>query len=143
MIFMKGIELPISTIIVIILVLVVLIAVLGLFYGVWPSGAQTATLESVKGSACQLLMSSGGCGPDPTGDLNTKHIPINNFDADKNGKTNDPGSNIDVEPRCHSPDPNTNDNLFMLCRCWYNLGGNDDQINSDCKTKVCNCPANS
>lgn len=133
---MKGIELPISTIIVIILVLIVLVAILGLFYGVWPTGAQAATLESVKDNACQMLVSSGGCGPDSVGDHNTKHVTINNFDADKNGRTVG-GTGVAI-PHCNN-NAGDHDNLFTLCECWYNLGGTDDVINSGCK-KMCGCP---
>jgi hypothetical protein len=138
---MKGIELPISTIIVIILVLIVLLAIVGLFYGVWPSGSQVATLESAKSNACQMLTSINGC--KSTDDGITKTIAINNFDADQDG-TNDPG--VTTTSTCKAgtlpalpAELNTKDSLFMLCKCWYNIGGADKDINDNCKTQVCGC----
>jgi hypothetical protein len=135
---MKGIELPMNTIIVIILVLIVLAALLGLFYGVWPIGAQTANLEAVKDNACHMFLSTGGCDSiDPEA---TKNIFISNFDADRNGKTPDPGSGIGTEPNRCQNGLTTNDNLFMLCRCWYSVTGNNDiTLDKNCRTQVCHC----
>jgi hypothetical protein len=138
---MKGVELPISTIVVILLVLIVLLAIIGLFYGVWPAGSQAANLESVKSNACQMLTSINGCKNDLNNDV-TKSIAINNFDADQDG-TNDPGVTTTSSPTCKAgtlpalpAEPNTKDSLFMLCKCWYNIAGD---INENCKTQVCGC----
>jgi len=141
---MKGLELPISTVVVIILVLIVLVAVLGLFYGTWPAGAQLANLESVKNNACQMLMSTGGC--DPADHEKTKSVIINNFDADKDGTPGgtDVGSTVDMTgAACTSAaDPDdSRDNLFMLCQCYYWItGATEDDLNDNCKTNVCKCP---
>ncbi len=135
---MRGIELPLSTLVVIVLVLIVLVAILGLFYGVWPAGSQAATLESVKTNACQMLISLGGCENDPMDDK-TKQIVISNFDADKDGAT-DGGVGTGAAPHCNNPaDANNVDNLFTLCECWYSLGGLDAEINEHCKQDVCGC----
>lgn len=139
--YMKGIELPISTIIVIILVLIVLLAIVGLFYGVWPMGAQTANLETVKDNACHMLMSTGGC--DSTGSGVTKSIVINNFDADRDGR-NDGGITTTDPAVCNTPaatEPAGNtDSLFTLCKCWYSITGTDDaDIDDICRTQVCHC----
>jgi len=137
MISMKGIELPISTIVVMILVLIVLIAIVGLFYGVWPSGSQAATLESAKSNACQMLTSMNGC--KSTDDGVTKAIVINNFDANQDG-VNNPGITAGSALPCKDNIAHSSqDNLFMLCKCWYNIGGADKDINDNCKKQVCGC----
>ncbi len=134
---MKGIELPVSTIVVIVLILIVLIAVIGLFYGTWPSGAQLANLEAVKNNACQMLVSIGGC--DPVDNEKTKTVLINNFDADKDG-VSDPGSGANmnpIPPGCTDADATTGDNLFMLCKCYYWIGGATEvDVNRNCKTSI-------
>jgi hypothetical protein len=88
-----------------------------------------------------MLTSINGC--KSTDDDITKTIAINNFDADRNGKTNDPGINTankgSDSTACNNGGLNSNDNLFMLCQCWYNIGGADKDINDNCKTQVCGC----
>jgi len=132
---MKGLELPMSTLVVIIVALVILIAIISLFYNIWPKGAETVSLETAKNSACQLL-SSTGC------TLRPDQIFINNFDADKDGVvgTVDPsevGYDFDITDCGDTANPAaTDDNLRMLCACYYNIGDEDE-----CKTKVCNCPS--
>lgn len=145
MISMKGVELPISTIIVIILVLIVLLAIVGLFYGVWPIGSQTATLESVKDNACQMLMSTGGCANTDHNIIVTKGIAIGGFDADQDG-ANDGGTTTTDNPKCKAgigalpAEPNTHDSLFMLCECLYSITGSDDyHLDENCRTQVCRC----
>ena len=124
---MKGVELPISTLIVVIVALVVLVAIIGLFYSVWPSGAETVSLEVAKQNACELL-SSMGCIP------TTDSININNFDADRDGVVRtDVGIATGSCGDAANPD-SANDNLYMLCKCYYNA---DEE---DCKRQVCYCP---
>jgi len=131
---MKGLELPMSTIVVVIVVLLVLVAILTLFYGTWPGGSETATLESVKTNACQMLISVGGCKQD----MKTKEIVINNFDADKDG-TVDGGITSTIT--CNAPlEAMTKDSLFMLCKCWYGLIGAEATIDENCRKNVCSCP---
>ncbi len=142
MISMKGLELPLSTLAVIILVLVVLVALIGLFYTTWPPSSQTATLETVKNNACQMLSSIGGC--DPLNHDKTKLVVINNFDADKDGAT-DGGPVVDFgNPNSCTSMGVSQDNLFKLCECWYGItgapGNTEDDLNDNCKENVCKCP---
>jgi hypothetical protein len=119
---MKGVELPISTIVIVVIALVILLAILALFFGVWTPGSSGVSLEAAKNSACQILLSTG-CG-------DTEKIYVNNFDADKDGEF-DPNENVGD---CNIPGGDSGDNLYMLCRCWYN-----EFVEEECKTRICNC----
>lgn len=121
--FMKGAELPINTLIVIIIALAVLIAVIAIFYNVVNPSKNSIDLGTAKSNACQMLVSLN-C------DVSPASIAVNNFDANKDdeilGGIEDSYAN--------SCDHGGNDNLARLCVCYYNMN------EADCKTKVCNCP---
>ena len=141
MISMKGIELPISTIVVIVISIIVLVAIIVLFSNVWNPGSDLAKLEGAKSNACQMLSSINGCKSTDNGI--TKTVVVNGFDADQDG-TQDPG--VTTTSTCKAgtlpalpAELNTKDSLFMLCKCWYNIGGADKDINDNCKTQVCGC----
>jgi len=107
---MKGVSISINTLVIVILALIVIIAILALFFGVWPSGVSTITLEAAKNNACQILLSAR-C------EISTTTIVTKNFDANGDG-TRD-----------------SSDTLLELCRIYDS--GYDD---TDCKKYVCNCP---
>ena len=131
---MKAAELPINVIIIVVLCLIVLLAIIALFMGVWTPGSGSMSLEGAKNNACQMLLSTGGCGIIDS----TKSININNFDADKDGTLNEVGVGTDFT--CGNKIKDAKDNLFMLCKCWYSItGANDAEIDSNCKTRVCGC----
>jgi flagellar basal body-associated protein FliL len=121
---LKGVSLPINALVVIVLALIILIAILALFFGIWPSGSQSIGLEGAKNNACNMLLSFG-CNED------TSNIVVNNFDADKDGE-------LDPEIGFDWNDPtnvNNHDNLAALCYNYFAISSD-----SDCKTQVCNCP---
>jgi hypothetical protein len=125
---MKGVELPINVLVLVVLGLVILLGILALFYGVWTGGASGVSLESAKNSACQLLVSTG-CND------NIQTIYTNNFDADKDGTID-----TDIGPgigECNDPTDFSEDNLRMLCKCWYNIP--ELNIIEECKNIICNC----
>ena len=134
---MKGIELPINTLIIIVIALVILISLIAIFYNVWPITTQTANLEAVKNSACQMLLSIGGC--DALNHDETKTVVISNFDADKDSAIN-AGSAVDNDCNLVSAGSTSQDNLFMLCKCYFFVtGATEDELNDNCKKNVCNC----
>jgi len=127
MIFMKGTELPINTLIIIVIAVAVLIAMIALFYYVYDPSRQGISLEAAKSNACQMLASLN-C------NVGADSISISNFDADKDGQR-DPGSNVGTSiADCSNGNPSMNDNLMTLCACYY--GFTED---SDCETNVCGC----
>ena len=115
---MKGIELPINTLIILALAVIVLIVVLFFFLGVWRPGISTVSVEAAKNNACQTLVSLGCV--DPT------IVTINNFDANNNGR-NDATSGWDFDGNAGG------DNLGALCDNYYFK----NDINS-CK-ELCGC----
>jgi len=127
---MKGAELPINIIVLIVIALIVLIGILALYLGIWQPGTSAIGLEGAKNNACQVLINSG------CDDLTT--VSINNFDADRDGVMNEAGSYIntgilpDVDACSATANPNSGDNLYMLCKCWY---GADE---ARCK-QICMC----
>jgi hypothetical protein len=127
---MKGIELPISTLIVIVIAMTILLAVIAIFFGVYNPSKEGIEIETAKNNACQMLVSLG-CNVHPVS------IPVNNFDADKD-KTFDP--QIGTKANCNDPsDADTHDSLWSICVCYYGLEQTDDGADK-CKTQICNCP---
>jgi hypothetical protein len=126
---MKGVELPINVIVIVVLCLVVLLAILALFWGVWTPGVAGISLEAAKNNACQMLLSTGGCGLDDS----TKTINVNNFDANKDGKF-EAGNGFDDTANACKANGGGQDNLYMLCKCWYLVD------ETSCKTRICSCP---
>jgi len=125
---MKGVELPINVMVIIVICVIVLLAIVALFFGVWNPFKITTTLETAKNNACQMLVSIGCHHPE--------NIAVRDFDANKNGTVNDAGG-IGSEPWVYNDNcPGTagsGDNLATLCRCYYNI-----QSSTDCE-KLCGC----
>jgi len=110
----KGIELPINVIIIVVLALIVLLAIVALFFGIWPSGRDTVSIEAAKSNACQILIGMGCEG-------STESIPTTGFDV---------GSDDDT------PGGTDNNNLQGLCETYYGI---EDGEEEDCKRIVCRC----
>jgi len=124
---MKGIELPISTLIIIIVVLLVLLGVVSLWMGSWSGGSTGMNVEAAKATACAEYIAKG-C------DRNPHTIPVN-FDADNDGL---------VMPQTLCDDSCMNvipgwscDNLLTLGRCWFGCDGTANVEN--CVRKLCGC----
>lgn len=58
---MKGIELPMNTLVVIVIAIIILIAMVALFMGVWRQGSYGISMDSAKNSACQRYVSLKYC----------------------------------------------------------------------------------
>ena len=131
MICMKGAELPINTLIIIVIAIAILLAIIAIFYNIYNPSKQGITTETAKNNACQMLASLG-CSVD------TNTIQISDFDADKDGNdgADETGSRVldwSITALCpQAADPG--DNLASLCHCYYGMTSE-----SDCKTKVCRC----
>jgi len=123
---MKGLELPISTVVIIVIALVVLLAMIAFLFGVYGPGTESVNLETAKNNACRVYTSMGCV-------LETKDIPISNFDADQDGVVGDTGAVTSIGS-C-GPTGVADDNLYMLCKCYY---ATDDDENL-CKVRVCGC----
>ena len=123
---MKGIELPVNTLIIIILALIVLVAFSAFFLNVWRSGSQSITLEGAKNSACQIYVSLG-CTGSPSS------VIVKNFDADQDENTDDGSGTGDCEDK--SPTATSQDNLWMLAKCYYNAADPDNFVG----TTLCSC----
>jgi len=126
---MKGISLPIEAIIIIVIALIILLSVIAIFFGVFNPTKSGIDLETAKTNACQMLTSMN-CVP------LTSSISVTNFDADRDGIIGDPGTNVG---ECNDPPPPTGgdssqDNLYMLCKCYYAIDDEDF-----CKTNICRC----
>jgi len=132
MIIMKGLELPISTTVILVIALVILLAVLTLFFNIWTPGAGGVTLQAATTNACQMLVSTGCRNPDS--------VLISDFDANKDG-TMEEGTNWNwggyiavPSSYCGSTATLSKDNLAALCACHYH------KDETECKTNICNCP---
>ena len=124
MICLKGVELPINTMIIIVLCLIVLLAIVVLFFGTWNPGQGTLSQEAAKNNACQLMISSRCT-------LHPENIVVRDFDADRDGNSNTVGGGTD---NCGTAQGDT---LYMLCKCWYGIPV-DANFEKNCKA-VCMC----
>jgi len=129
---MKGLELPISALILIVIGVVVLIAFIIFFYPANKS-INVVDLDTAKNFACGTLTNLN-CAP------STSSININNFDADRDGNhgADEKGIGWSWGTTCptNPADLNSGDNLASLCACNYNGITTDDE----CKQQICNCP---
>ena len=123
---MKGAELPINTLIIIVIALIILVAVIAIFFGPYNTTKYGTELQTAATNACNILQSMN-CVPKPW------EIQINSFDANKNG-VNDGGTEAAAPAACEGG----SDNLARLCLCYYNIAA--ATLENDCKTKVCRCP---
>jgi len=116
---MKGVELPLSTIVIMVLILIVLLGIVALWMSGWGGGATAVSIQAATSAGCGALMrNANGCiSVNPTSitfDGNTAGVP--KFDVDNSGTFT------------------VADNLQALCDKYYNSGG--DQ--ATCR-KVCSC----
>lgn len=130
---MKGMELPISTLVIIIVCIAVLLAVIMFFFGGYTPGSKAVNLETARSVACQKLASMN-CGSTIT----AESIQVEDFDANKDGNNN-PGSGVSD---CNPSPPVQGDNLLMLCKCFYGISVSNPPTaaqENTCKNQVCNC----
>jgi hypothetical protein len=117
---MKGLELPINALIIIVIAVLVLLGIAALWMSGWGGGSQGVTVEAAKAAACGVVMrDSRGCmsvTPSTiTFDGNTPTVP--KFDINKD--------NLFTAA----------DNLQLLCSTYYGTGA---AAASDCR-KICGC----
>jgi hypothetical protein len=119
----------VNVIVIILIAVIVLLSIIGLYFSNWASGAQSINIDNAKNDACRRL--STNC----YGEVN--RVTLKSFDADKDGvldlgmnvgECSDPG--LDNIPG-NADDPK--DNLYMLCKCYYNA--NEDQCRDVCVCK--------
>ena len=127
---MKGVELPVNTLIIIVLVIVVLIALISIFYATYRPSQESMNMEAAEKLACQTYTGSS-CSQD------LSMITISNFDANNNGKLNDGTGISGYEPWSKSANcgsgATSGDNLATLCLCQY------DKDSADACAKFCGC----
>lgn len=124
---MKGIEFPISTILVIIIVLAVGITILYIFSGSLTPPANSTTLDMATKATCAKISFF-------TDKMMWARIPVDNFDANKNGNVND------HTPNGVYPTSFGDDNLESLCYNFYNCdwaGANWDNWRQCCIVRIC------
>ena len=109
---MKGLELPINVMIILVLGMIILIVVVALVYGAYRPSIGSVDLTTAKNNACQMLVSLG-CERTSPG-----YVLIPNFDANGDGEINE------------------EDTLMSLCEEKYGIETDDE---SGCKTQVCGC----
>jgi hypothetical protein len=136
---MKGIELPINALVIIIIAVLVLLGIAALWMSGWGGGSQGVTVEAAKAAACSALMRNyAGCSA-----IFPKDITISNFDANMNGATGAAEATTNFNngalPSCNSATlPAQNgDNLQTLCYCYYNTKTIATAV-ADCR-KLCGC----
>jgi hypothetical protein len=111
---MKGLELPVNILILLVIAIIVLIAISVLFYGTYSGSSNGFGLAKAKNTACTMVISIG-CDK-----AKSEEIMVN-FDANKDGK-------IDSA-----------DTLSELCINFYMIGTEGHPDDQTCKSQICNC----
>lgn len=114
---MKGIELPVNVLIILVLGLIILIAVIVLVQNGSKPATDSVDLTTAKNNACQMLVSLG-C------HVNPQSVRISNFDANKK-------DGLDA-----------GDNLMELCKNYYLIDGSNDNyasVEDQCRVEICGC----
>jgi len=129
---MKGVELPINALIIIVLAIIVLVAIIALFYtGIKPP-QNTLSAQAALDRACMKLHSYN-CQVSWLGD-----ISVDDFDADADGKL-DLKNLVGGSDSCGTTFPfDVGDNLPMLCCCYFQICYGTPNWEEDCK-KLCQC----
>jgi len=133
---MKGIELPISTLVIVAIALIILLALVAMYFTGFGPFSSAVGLEGIRGEACRILAQEKRCMSA------TNSITIPNFDADEDNTigSDEPGGTSWTwgTSLCGLPAPQTTatngDNLASLCACYYSI---DNE--GDCK-QLCGCP---
>jgi hypothetical protein len=146
---MKGIE-AINAIIILVLGVLTLLAILGLFMGVWTPAKGGTSLQAATSVTCQKI-NPAFCADTSQNRALQARMPVDDFDADGDGKINERKENIppDSWATCgHTtcPGGDTDDNLEELCYHYYGCrAGLSDETawlewRECCVVKVCGCP---
>ena len=109
---MKGLQLPVNLLIIVVIAIIVLVAVIGMFYNPISSGANSVSIDVAKSQACRSLVVGYECSLSVTLDT----IRVDNYDVDGNGNNND-------------------DNLMDLCEEKFMIAAGDQAA---CR-KLCGC----
>jgi len=106
---MKGLELPVNVMIILVLGMIILIAVIVLVYDGYKPSINSVDQTTAKNNACGVLTSLG-CS------VSTSSIVISNFDTNKDNILDN------------------SDTLMSLCENFYSI---TDE--GDCRTEICGC----
>jgi hypothetical protein len=72
---MKGIELPINVLIIVVIAVIVLLGIIAVYFAGWTPYASSSGVDAVKNDACRILVMGHGC------DIEPDQIEITNFDG--------------------------------------------------------------
>lgn len=111
---MKGIELPVNALIIVILAVLVLLGILALYAGVWSPSSGGIILESAKNNGCHMLASMGCNAAD------TNIITVN-YDASGNGNIGPEDTLLELCIKKYFK--LTEEDCKNLCGCNMNGGG--------------------
>jgi hypothetical protein len=121
---MKGVELPINTMVIIVLAVIILLALVAMYFSGFSPFSTAVGIEGVRGDACRRLVQENGCR------VASYTITITGFDANKNnnmsaGKSwdwNDTAMSTALKCGTTATGPTASqDNLAALCNCYYGL----------------------
>ena len=130
---MKGISLPINTLIIVVIGLVVLLGIVAMWFGGFSPFSTSISVEGAKNALCDEEVREG-C------DDETRMQTIDSFDANKNGAVGAAEAtqnfNWGAPPACTSATlpANHGDNLASICYCFYGR-----TTEASCR-KLCGCP---
>jgi hypothetical protein len=117
---MKGVELPINTMVIVVLAVIILLALVAMYFSGFGPFSTAVGLEGVRGDACRRLVQENGCR------VSTSTIGISDYDANKNNKMGTTEINTGWTwgtggSVCGQFAAGDGDNLASLCNCTYGL----------------------
>jgi hypothetical protein len=129
---MRGMELPISTLVIIVLAVIILLAMVAMYFSGFGPFSTSVSLEGIRGGACRELVQEKRC------TVSTNQITIPNFDADRDNvlgaadatTTWTWGTSVCKDTTHVNAE---GDNLAALCACYYSI-----TTEADCRA-LCGC----
>ena len=112
---MKGAELPISTLVIIVLAIIILLALVAMYFSGFGPFSTAVGIEGVRGAACRVLVQENGCR------VNSSSVTIIGFDANKDNAMVSNTTWLAGSWNSGCPAAGSGDNLAALCRCYYGL----------------------
>jgi len=105
---MRGVELPINTMVIVVLAVIILLALVAMYFSGFGPFSTAVGLEGERGDACRRLVQENGCR------VATSDITTPGFDANKNNSMNT-GKRIAWIPStdCNGGATTTSDDNFL------------------------------
>jgi hypothetical protein len=133
---MKAMELPISTLVVIVIAIIIFLALIAIFSGTFTPANKGFDLESATRATCQKA--SVYCNYTQSNGYAVARAPVDGFDANKDGKLSHQYDATDKQLSSYCVD----DNLETLCGFYYGCQTINPSTGKGCQEGGSTVPGN-